>query len=231
MGMCCGPHSRLRRTVIRGSTEPRCVIKMPWRLGPPMGWPSTSTSPASSGSKPARRLKKVDLPHPEGPTTAMNSRAATVRSMPSSTETVPSLVRYAFHTSRTRSLVVICIPPAHLVEGLKPTHSEIEEIADHADDHHPSYDQVVAGASVTGVNDEIPQPRIDRHHLGGHHDQPGHAEPNPHASDNLRQCGREDHLPEEAESAHLEVARRTNILTLHKMDTGGCRDDNRKERG
>src|SRR5215470_6844311 len=163
--MCCAPNSRLRRTVIQGNTEPRCVIKMPWRPGPAMGWPSTSTSPASDGSKPARRLNKVDLPQPEGPTMAMNSRAATVRSMPSSTETVPSLVRYAFHTSRTRSLVVICIPPAHLIERLKPTHSEIEKIADHADNDHPCYDQVVAGAGIAGVDDQIPQPGVNRHHL------------------------------------------------------------------
>src|SRR5262249_49775588 len=164
--MCCAPNSRLRRTVIQGNTEPRCVIKMPWRPGPAMGWPSTSTSPASSGSKPGRRVEKVELPHPEGPTMAMNSRAATVRSMPASTETVPSLVRYAFHTLRTRSLVVICIPPAHLVERLKPTHSEIEEIADHADDDHACYDQIVAGTSVAGVDNQIPQPCIDCPHLG-----------------------------------------------------------------
>src|SRR4029434_5643140 len=151
VGMCCAPNSRLRRTVIQGNTEPRCVIKIPWRPCPAMGWPSTSTSPASGGSKPVRRLNKVDLPQPEGPTMAMNSRAATVRSMPSSTETVPSLVRYAFHTSRTRSLVVIRVPPAHLVERLKTTHGEIEKIANHADDHHACYDQVVTGAGVAGV--------------------------------------------------------------------------------
>src|SRR5215471_626303 len=111
-----------------------------------------SASPESGRSKPARRLSKVDLPQPEGPTMAMNSRAATVRSTPSSTETVPSSVRNAFHRSRTRILVVIRVPPAHLVEGLEPTHGEIEKIADHPDDHHPCYDQVVAGAGVAGVD-------------------------------------------------------------------------------
>src|SRR5262249_25686970 len=185
--MDCAPNSRLRRTVIQGNTEPRCVIKMPLRPGSAMGWPSMSTSPASGASNPARMLNKVVLPQPEGPTMAMNSPAAMVRSMPSSTETVPSSVRYAFHRSWTRSLAVIRVPPPPLVEGREPAHSEIEEIANHADDHHPCYDQVIAGASVAGVDDQVPQPRIDRHHLGGHHDQPGHPEPNPHAGDNVRQ--------------------------------------------
>src|SRR5262249_54928108 len=111
-----------------------------------------SASPASGASKPARRLSKVDLPQPEGPTIAMNSRAAMVRSMPSSTEIVPSAVWNAFHRSRTRILSVIRVPPAHLVEGLEPTHSEIEEKADHPDNHHPCDHQIVAGTGVAGVD-------------------------------------------------------------------------------
>src|SRR4051812_29834687 len=48
-----------------------------------MGCPSNSTSPLSARSTPATMFNKVDLPHPDGPTTTTNSPAVTSSEMPS----------------------------------------------------------------------------------------------------------------------------------------------------
>src|SRR5207244_307318 len=44
--------------------------------------PARKTSPSLGASSPATRFSNVDLPHPDGPVTAMNSPAATIRSIP-----------------------------------------------------------------------------------------------------------------------------------------------------
>src|SRR5215510_9903026 len=46
------------------------------RRGPLIGVPFKSTSPSVCGSRPANTLSRVDLPQPDGPTTAMNSPSA-----------------------------------------------------------------------------------------------------------------------------------------------------------
>ena len=54
-------------------------------------WPATRTSPPVAGSRPVTSFMMVDLPQPDGPTTAMNSplsmakvasARASVRSLP-----------------------------------------------------------------------------------------------------------------------------------------------------
>src|SRR3990172_7020704 len=49
-----------------------------------MSCPATRNSPRSGRSRAAIRCRSVDLPHPEGPTTATNSPCSTRRSRPSS---------------------------------------------------------------------------------------------------------------------------------------------------
>src|SRR5262252_5460890 len=65
------------------------------RRGPVIGVPWSFTSPRLAGSNPARILRRVDLPQPEGPTTATNSPSATLKSIPSSARTVPRGVVYS----------------------------------------------------------------------------------------------------------------------------------------
>jgi hypothetical protein len=49
-----------------------------------IGFPSTRTAPVEGSIKPARMLKSVDLPQPEGPTIETNSPALASMSIPSS---------------------------------------------------------------------------------------------------------------------------------------------------
>src|SRR5438874_34088 len=55
--------------------------------------PSSHTSPESALSRPAMMRSKVDLPDPDGPRNAMNSRASSVRLTSSSTGVAPKLFR------------------------------------------------------------------------------------------------------------------------------------------
>src|SRR5262244_3407794 len=72
------------------------------RRGPVIGVPWSFTSPRLAGSNPARIFRSVDLPQPEGPTTATNSPSATLKSMPSSARTVPRGVAYSLRKSLTQ---------------------------------------------------------------------------------------------------------------------------------
>jgi hypothetical protein len=58
--------------------------------GPLTGRPSSLTSPALAGSRPATMRRNVVLPQPEGPTTAMNSPRSTTRSMSCSARNSPN---------------------------------------------------------------------------------------------------------------------------------------------
>jgi len=65
--------STLSRVVRQGSSD-GCWNAMPVILsGPSTLRPSTRTSPFVGRRKPVASFMKVDLPQPEGPTTAMNS--------------------------------------------------------------------------------------------------------------------------------------------------------------
>ena len=57
--------------------------------GPATSLPATATVPSVGGQRPVTRRINVDLPQPEGPTTAMNSPSATSRLVPRSAR-VPS---------------------------------------------------------------------------------------------------------------------------------------------
>src|SRR5437868_11403120 len=58
--------------------------------------PSSQTSPASAVSSPAMILSKVDLPDPDGPRNAMNSRASSASDTSSSTGVTPKDLRTPF---------------------------------------------------------------------------------------------------------------------------------------
>src|SRR5690606_7433396 len=56
-------------------------------------WPSNNISPEVMSSSPEISRKRVDLPHPEGPTNTMNSPFLTSRSTPLITLTAPKDLR------------------------------------------------------------------------------------------------------------------------------------------
>mmetsp|Transcript_70 Transcript_70/g.169 ORF Transcript_70/g.169 Transcript_70/m.169 type:complete len:189 (+) Transcript_70:1995-2561(+) len=61
--------------------------------GAVMGVPCTRTSPSSGIKRPATRRVRVDLPQPDGPTTATKPPSGTVTSSPSRTGRGPEAVR------------------------------------------------------------------------------------------------------------------------------------------
>src|SRR5689334_6660625 len=71
------------------------------RRGPVMGMPFSSASPSLCGSSPARILSRVDLPHPDGPTTAMNSPSAIAKEMLLSASTPAAPRPYLSDSPRT----------------------------------------------------------------------------------------------------------------------------------
>ena len=78
------PYSTLSLTVSQGNNAPSWKTIM--RSGPVSSsfFPSSMISPPSGFSNPARILRKVDLPHPDGPTIHTNSPSFTVRFTPPS---------------------------------------------------------------------------------------------------------------------------------------------------
>ena len=76
------PYSTLSSTVNHGNNAPS------WNTiilsGPVLTnfFPSSNISPSSGFSKPANILRKVDFPHPDGPTIHTNSPSLTVRLTP-----------------------------------------------------------------------------------------------------------------------------------------------------
>ena len=69
--------------------------------------PATRTSPRLISSSPAIMRRRVDLPHPEGPTKMMNSPASMARSTPLTTWVVPN----HFSTDLSSMSAIIPSPP------------------------------------------------------------------------------------------------------------------------
>src|ERR671931_374330 len=159
--------SRFRRTVIQGNTEPRCVIRIPRRVGPWIWRPSIRASPRSGCSNPASTLRSVDLPQPDGPTMETNSPSPTVNDMSSRADTSPSPVLKLFQTPWTEILAPIDVP-----QGLEPSHEEVQEQADGADDDHSRDHEVIPHTGIASIDDEVAESRGDPDHLRGDHDEP-----------------------------------------------------------
>src|ERR687888_776114 len=222
--------SRFRRTVIQGNTDPRWVIRIPRRLGPRIGRPSIRTSPRSAGSNPASTLRSVDLPQPDGPTMETNSPSPTVNDMSSRADTSPSPVLKLFQTPWTEILAPIDVPPADLPQGLEPSHQEVQEQADRADDDHSRDHEVIPHTGIPRIDDEVAESRGDPDHLRGDHDEPPDAQPHAHAGDDRRKGAGDDDRAEQLEPGDAEVLRGTNVLASHLLHARDRGDDHRKER-
>src|SRR5215470_13020611 len=70
------------------------------RRGPEISVSRRSASPLEGGRMPARIFSSVDLPQPDGPTTATNSPSPTPNVVRSSALTDPSRVAYVFERLR-----------------------------------------------------------------------------------------------------------------------------------
>src|SRR5262245_42693802 len=70
----------------------------------PRSWPATSTRPEVARSRPPAIIIRLDLPAPEGPTTAAISPAAMSREMPRRILTVPASLAMSRWTSAKRTM-------------------------------------------------------------------------------------------------------------------------------
>ena len=73
-----GPIATFPSTVFHGSSASVWNMKLVPLAMPSTGRPPTLTLPSLGLSRPATRVSVVDLPHPEGPTTAQNRPGSTV---------------------------------------------------------------------------------------------------------------------------------------------------------
>src|SRR4029079_2824704 len=163
----------------------------------------------------------------DGPTITTVSPSATLKLTPSMTPSAPSFAGNAFATSWTS--ILVRIPPADGLEAFQEAHDAVEHEPDQADDDHARDDQVVSVPGVPRVDDEIAEPGAERDHLRGDDDEPGDAEPDPHADDDLWQHRWDDHAAEQGGARHAEVLGSLEVATLDRMHAGRRLDDHRED--
>src|SRR5262245_48546520 len=132
-------------------------------------------------------------------------------------------------TGRSRSTSLPCIAPAHRLQPFEKPHGAVEHQSDHPDDDHARDDKIVAVAGVARVDDQVAESRAERDHLCRDDDQPGHAEADPHAHDDLGQDGGHDHLEEQLRARDAEVLGREQIALLDGVHARGRLDDHRED--
>src|SRR5215813_13562775 len=108
--------------------------------------PSMRISPSLTVSRPAIMARSVDLPQPDGPTSAMNSPVFASRSMPLRTSTEPNRLK-------SREMVSVAIAARSFDGALSEPANEIlaaeqvyQERRDGADHHRRARD--IVGVSV-----------------------------------------------------------------------------------
>src|SRR3569833_1350358 len=150
------PNMRFSRTVSQGNTEPCCEMRMPIESGFERGTPSMITAPSSGFTKPAIMLIKVDLPHPEGPTTATNSPSFTVKLTSCTTGSNPLSDAKLFFSPRIS--ILVRIPPPYPTDPFQQSHRRIQGHADETYHDHAGDDQVIPFSRVARVHDHVAQP-------------------------------------------------------------------------
>ena len=120
--------------------------------------------------------------------------------------------------------------PPDRPEARDPLDQEIQQEAGHPDQEHRRHDQIVALPRVARVDDEVAEAGVDGDHLRRHHHDPGDAESDPKARQNLREgCG-EDDPRQQCRARQAEVA---PGVAVHRRDPAHAvhgRDQNREER-
>src|SRR5688572_28988011 len=220
---------RFSRTVSQGKTEPCCEIRMPFESGFERCTPSMTIEPASGRTKPASMFSSVDLPQPDGPTMATNSPSRIVKLTSSTTQSNPWSDSKLFFRSRTS--ILVRIPPPDPLEAFEHAHDSVQRQSDQTDDDHAGDDEIVAITGVARVHDHVTEPRTQRDHFGGDDDEPGDAETDSHADDDLRQSGRNDHLREQRATRNAEILRSAQIAPLDRVHADRRLHDHREDRG
>src|SRR4029453_3318357 len=189
-------------------------------LGPGPGTPSSRTERRAGRPKPAMRFIRVDLPQPWGPTIATNSPSWTARPAPWMAGSRPWPVAKPLATPST-TILLADIAPLHGLHALEQPGDAVEEQADHADDYHAGDHEVVTVAGIARVHDQVAEARAQGDHLRGDDDEPGDADADAHADDDLGQHRRDDDAAEQHAARDAEIGRRAQVAPLDRVHARG----------
>src|SRR5262249_1564520 len=143
--------------------------------GPVTGAPSTVMSPLVAVSKPATRLRSVDLPHPLAPTIVMNCWSAISRLMSASAVTLPRRLANVLPRWVRLILATERLQAVPLKEMIADENNEsVGEESQHSNAQHCSNHHVVA-VELVRIVEKIAEPTADGQDLGHHNQHPGDA--------------------------------------------------------
>ena len=251
-GGCRRPKAMLSQTVSHGKIPYSWKTNTRRGSGPRTGSPSISTVPASQVTKPATMLSSGRLAAARGaragrrtrprPRRGRCRRARRPRALPGSTKILRTPRRRTL-TARlgerssarrrgTRRPQPRCVvAPAHGPEALEAADQRVERQADDADRDHRRHDQVVALAGVARVDDQVAQARLDRDHLGRHDHQPGDAQRDAQADQDLRQGRGQDHLLDQAAARGSRSCRPSGCTSRRMLRTAAVAETTDREEG
>src|SRR5216683_6919596 len=168
-------------------------------LTPRTSSPPNRTSPASGGIRPAMMLRSVDFPHPMNPTIETNSPRSTDNVTLSSTHRAVRSVVNVFETEATSMHAMLRSPQSRF----RQPHQSIEREPDETD-HDDRQQDVGVDQAVVFLPQEAADSRRPRQHLACDDDEPGDAEAQAIAGEDVRQRGRHDDLRERRESRQAQ---------------------------
>src|SRR5580704_2848668 len=158
-----------------------------------MASPSTITAPSLGVSSPARMLSTVVLPQPEWPITHANSPRWIESQRFSKTATSPpegAGYRLAIASIEMNLSVITSFRERH--HAGEARENLVEQHANKANEENGD-DHIGDRKVVPLVPDEVTNAGATHEHFGSHDHEPGDADRNPHAGQNGRRGGRQDH--------------------------------------
>src|SRR5439155_20148228 len=176
----------------------------------------TLSSPRVGCSNPARRLSKVVLPHPLGPTIEKNSFFSTWKFTSSSARSGSPLDETcSLLTLATSTCIVASNPAMHALLPIVPGHRQarglahqiVEHEPQNADEHHAKQD-VIAAEQRAGVVDHVAESARRRDQFASDQSHPSDAETDAHARKYVRQRSGEKHGEEALPRPRTRAQRR-----------------------
>src|ERR1700733_9338542 len=195
-----------------------------------MASPSTITAPSLGVSSPARMLSTVVLPQPEWPITHANSPRWIDSQRFSKTATSPpegAGYRLAIASIEMNLSVIASFRERHHAgEARKDL---IEQHSDQADQENGD-DHIGNREVVPLVPDEVTDAGAADQHFGRDDHEPGDADRNPHAGQNGRRRGWQNHGERAPQGADLERARDVDPFLAHRGDAEHRIEQHRPDR-
>src|SRR5579862_349843 len=200
--------------------------------------PLSVTSPAVAASKPATMLRKVDFPHPLGPTIAMNSlglmvneksRSAVISSprLISRNTLVTLLATIPAAASDTSITLPPLVPPKYVV--CDRHHDQVRYESEQPDAQHRGNNDVHSQV-VVRVPEYETKPSFDGKHFRHDYEHPGRTESNAQTCEYGRQRGREHDSGQDVQSRATKRLCRTYQCSRYALHACDRIDDDGEER-